>query len=175
MLALPHAALQSANSRVGVDGSLNAAVVYSGTIDFGGGPLQGLGTNSLAIARFDTTGNHAFSQSFGAVGSSFGIGSLGVNTAGRMVVTSRSAGKVDSGGGPLSASDDTFLAVFDSAGHLTWAKTVTAGAQGGLIATAGKCGLVLATHRSSVDLGRGPLSVMQPGLPASIGVAALGF
>jgi hypothetical protein len=75
----------------------------------------------------------------------------------------------------LPASSDTFLAVFNSAGTLQWSKTVTVGGQGGLKAAAGPCGLVLATNSPNVNLGTGALSVATAGMPATIGVAALGL
>ena len=118
LLALPTAAVLSTNFRVGVDGSLNASVVYSGTIDFGGGPLTSIGSSALAVAKFDSGGDLLWDQSFGGAGSSFGIGSLSANAAGTLVVTSSYAGTVDLGGAPLDASGDTFLAVFDSTGDL---------------------------------------------------------
>jgi hypothetical protein len=175
LLALPTAAIKSANFQAGADGSLDAIVAYSGTINFGGGPLQSTGTSSLAIARFDTSGNLLWAKSFGGAGSSFKVGSLGVNATGTMIVTGHYTGTVDLGGGPLPASGDTFLAVFNSAGALQWSKTVTVGAQGELLAAAGKCGLVLATNSPTVNLGTGPLSTSAPPLAATIGVAALGL
>jgi hypothetical protein len=175
LLALPTAAVQQSNFRVGADGSLNAMVVYSGTINFGGGALTSSGTNALAIAKFNSAGTLSWTKNFTGAGSSFTLGSLSVNSAGTMVVTGRYAGSVNLGGGALPASSDTFLAVFNSGGTLQWSKTVTVGDQGGLMAAAGPCGLVLATNSPSVNLGTGALSVAHSGMPASIGVAALGL
>jgi hypothetical protein len=175
LLTIPTAALKASNFRIGVDGSLLAAVVYSGTIDFGGGPLTSVGASALALARFDsTTGKLSWAKSFGGAGSSFNIGSLGANASGYVVLTGGYAGTVDLGGGALPATNDTFLAVFTSAGALKWSKTVTVGTQGALLGAAGPCGLVLATNSPSVNLGTGPLSTVQGGV-ASIGVGALGL
>jgi hypothetical protein len=174
LLSLPTAAVKSTNFRLGADTSLALAVVYSGTINFGGASLTSTGTSSLAVARFDNTGKLLFAKSFGGAGSSFEIGSVGVNAAGTLILTGGYSGTVDLGGGSLPASDDTFLATFDTTGTLGWAKTVTVGKSGGLIAAVGKCGLIVATNSPSVDLGTGPLS--SGSAPKStIGVAALGL
>jgi hypothetical protein len=174
LLALPTAAVEASNFRLGADGSMLAAVVYSGTINFGGGPITSTGTASLAVARFDSNGGFLWAKTFGGAGSNFKIGSVGANAGGSMILTAGYSGTVDLGGGPLPSSDDTFLAVFNSAGQYKWAKTVTTGGQGSLLAAAGKCGLVLATNSPGVNLGTGPLSTVQGGV-ASIGVAALGM
>jgi hypothetical protein len=175
LLSLPTAAVKASNFRVGADGSLLAAVVYSGTIDFGSVPMTSTGQSSLALARFDgTTGNLVWAESFGESGSSFQIGSVGANAAGDIILTGGYSGTVDLGSGALSASNDTFLAVFTSAGALKWSKTVTVGGQGHLLGAAGKCGLVFATNSRNVNFGGAPLSTVTNGV-ASIGVGALGL
>ena len=174
LLALPTAAVKASNFRLGADGSMLAAVVFAGTVDFGGGPLESAGTDALALARFDSGGNLLWAKQLGGAGASFTLGSVGANASGEVVLTAGYAGAVDLGGGPLPTTSDTLLAVFTSAGALKWSKTVAVGAQGGLVAAAGKCGLVLATNSPIVNLGGGPLSVVTGGV-ASIGVAALGM
>ena len=175
LLALPTAAIQERLFRQGADGSLSLAVVYSGTIDFGGGPLSSSGTNSLALARFDSAGNLLWTKNFGGTGSRFILGSLDTNADGVGILTAEYAGHVDLGGGTLPSNADTFLAVFDSAGTLKWSKEVTVGSSGQLLAAVGSCGVVLATNSLSVDLGTGPLSTAMPPSSATIGVAALGL
>src|SRR4051812_17546559 len=110
----------------------------------------------------------------GGAGSGFKLGSVGANAGGKMILTAGYAGTIDLGGGPLPPGNDTFLGAFDMTGQLKWSKTVTVGAQGSLLATAGNCSLLLATNSPTVDLGTGPLSVVQNGV-ASIGVAAIGM
>ena len=173
LLALPSAAIKQRAFRQGADGSLSLAVVYSGTIDFGGGPLQSSGSNSLALARFDSAGKLLWTRNFGGAGSSFNLGRLDTNAAGVSVLTAGYSGSVDLGGGVLSASADTFVAVFDSSGTLKWDRVVTVGSSGQLLAAVGSCGVVLATNSPTVDLGSGPLSTASPPSSATIGVAAL--
>ncbi len=175
LLGLPTAAIQQRAFRQGADGSLSFAVVYSGTINFGGGPLSSSGTNSLALARFDSGGNLLWTKNFGGAESSFKLGSLDTNSDGVTILTAGYAGTVNLGGGVLPANADTFLAVFDSMLNLKWSKQVTVGSSGQLLAAVGPCGLVLATNSPSVDLGTGPLSTISPPSSATIGVAALGL
>jgi hypothetical protein len=175
LLNLPTAALQTSNFRVGADGSLLVAAVYAGTIDFGSGPLTSAGQSSLALARFDgSTGNLLWAKSFGGAGSSLTIGSVGANAAGNVILTGGYAGTVDLGGGLLPTSNDSFLAVFTSAGVFKWSRTVSVGGQGQLLGAAGTCGLVFATNSPNVNFGAGPLSTVTNGI-ASIGVGALGL
>jgi hypothetical protein len=175
LLMLPSSVIQKRLFRQGADGSLSLAVVYSGTINFGGGPLSSSGTNSLALARFDSAGNLLWTKNFGGTGSRFNLGSLDTNADGMGILTAGYAGNVDLGGGILPSNADTFLAVFDSAGTLKWSKEVTVGSSGQLLAAVGSCGLVLATNSLTVDLGTGPLSTATPPSSATIGVAALGL
>src|SRR6202035_5225055 len=97
-LALPTAAVKATNFRLGADGSMLAAVVYSGTIDFGGGPLTSSGTSSLAVGRFDGNGNLPWAKNFGGAGASFKLGSVGANATGDMILTSGYTGSVNLGG-----------------------------------------------------------------------------
>jgi hypothetical protein len=175
LLMLPTAAIQQRAFRQGADGSLAFAVVYSGTIDIDGISLVSSGTNSLALARFDSTGTLLWTKNFGGAGSTFLLGSMDTNANGVSILTAGYKGNVDLGGGMLSASGDTFLAVFDSDGTLKWSKVVTVGSSGQLLAAVGSCGLVVATNSPTVDLGTGPLSTAMPSSSATIGVAALGL
>jgi hypothetical protein len=154
-LALPAAAIQQRAARVGPGDTLVFAVVYTGTIDFGDGAHTAGGTTSLAVAEFDTNLNVLWSRSFGGSGSDFVLGSVGANATGDVVVSSRYAGVVDLGGGPLASSADTFVAAFDPTGNLRWARTASA-ASAHVVAGIGPCGVSVATDGASADFGAGP-------------------
>jgi hypothetical protein len=175
LLLLPTTAIQQRAFREGADGSLSLAVVYSGTIDFGGGALVSSGTNSLALARFNSAGTLLWTKNFGGAGSSFTLGSLATNADGVGILTAGYRGTVNLGGGLLPSNADTFLAVFDSGGTFKWSKVVTVGSSGSLLAAVGACGVVVTTNSPTVDLGTGPLSTATPPSSATIGVAALGL
>jgi hypothetical protein len=169
LLALPSAAVKERAFRLAADGSLLFAVVYSGTIDFGGGPLQSTGTSSLAVARFDANGTYLGAKSYGGASSTFTRATVSGNATGAIVVQSGFGGTVDLGAGALSPAGDTFIAAFDTNLALKWARVVNVGASA-LTTTAAPCGVALATNGTAVDLGTGHLSDGQ-----SIGVATLGW
>jgi hypothetical protein len=175
LLRLPTAAILANDFRLGADGSLAVLVVYSGSIDFGGGTLTSSGKSSLGVALYDATGGLLFSKSFGGSDSSFVKGSLGVNSSGTLMVSAGYAGTVDLGGGPLPSTDDTFVATFDGTGHLNWGKTVAVGANGKWFAAIGPCGITVATNSTTADLGTGSLSSKGASGVPSIGVAAIGL
>jgi hypothetical protein len=175
LLDLPTAAVLAYNFRLGADASTAFAVVYSGTISFGGASLTSTGTSSLAVAHFDNAGNLLWAKSFGGAGSAFQIGDVHVNSAGILMVSAGYAGTVDLGAGPLPSSDNTLVAVFDTTGTLKWSTTATVTAPGVLRANVGACGVVVATNSPSVNLGTGALSTVQAPDAPTIGVAALGL
>jgi hypothetical protein len=168
LLALPSAAVLETSFQVAHDGSFVAAVVHANAIDFGDGPLQPAGPSALALAHFDPSGSLLWAKSFGGVGATIKLGSMGLDPNGRILVTGTYAGSVDLGAGPLPAADDTLLAVFDASGNLVWSKSVTVGAQSVLRAAASDGAVVIATDSPEVDLGPGQLATV-----ASIRVASI--
>ena len=72
------------------------------------------------------------------------------------MVSAGYSGMVDLGGGPLSSTDNTLVAVFDASGNLKMDKTVTVTAPGILRANVGTCGMAIATNSPTVDSARGP-------------------
>jgi hypothetical protein len=175
LLAVPSAAVLAYDFRLGADASTAFAVVYSGSINFGGGALQSTGSSSLALAHFDNAGNLLWSKTFGGAGSSFTIGDVHVNSAGILMVSAGYAGTVDWGGVTLPSTDNTVVAVFDTSGNLKWSKTATVTSPGVLRANIGACGVAVATNSPSVDFGAGALSTVTAPDAPTIGVAALGL
>ena len=91
-----------------------AAGGFTGTMDFGGGAFTSAGNDDIFVAKFDTNGNHLWSQRFGDSRPQSGR-SLVVDGSGKMIVAGAFFGTVDFGGGPLtSAGDrDIFVVKFD--------------------------------------------------------------
>ena len=112
---------------VAVDGAGNVLVTgnFTGTVDFGGGPLVSAGGSDIFVAKFDSNGVHLWSQRFGAPGGNgdFGFG-VAVDPSGNVVVTGLFENTVDFGGGPLvsAGGSDIFLAKFDAAGNHLWSQ-----------------------------------------------------
>jgi hypothetical protein len=84
----------------------------TGDIDFGGGPRMSLGKVDLAVAKFDPSGNHLWSQRFGGPQDDIGAG-LAVDPLGNVLLTGNNlGGGLDFGGGvlPNAGSRDIFVA-----------------------------------------------------------------
>jgi hypothetical protein len=166
---VPASTVTTPTFSVGADNSLAVAFHYTGTMDLGSGPMTGSGNASIALARFDASGNLIFAKTVGSAGSNFGSFNVRVGYTGITALYGGYTGAGDLGGGPLSTTDDTYIAAFDAAGTLRWTKTVTVGSTGALKLAVGTCGLFVATTSPTVDLGTGPL--MSAG--SNMGVAGL--
>ena len=148
-----------APSGVAVDDAGNVVLVgsFSGSVDFGGGPLKSAGTVDVFIAKLDAGGAHLWSKSFGDVGPQF-ANSVAVDGAGNAVVVGHFSGSVDFGGGPLvgTGSDDAFIAKLDAGGAHLWSKRFGDGdvqkATGVAVDGAGNVVLV-GSFSGSVDFG----------------------
>src|SRR6185437_13776695 len=118
-----------ASTLIAVDPSRNVllATTFSGTIDFGGGPLTSVGTSDLAIAELDPSGNLVWSESFGASGASVsGIKALGATTSGGLAIAAGMSGAVDFGCGTISGASGatTLIANFDAKGAVIYSRIV---------------------------------------------------
>ena len=151
-------------SSVAIDGTGNVFVTgsFSGTANFGGGPLTSAGEGDIFLAKFDANGNYVWSKRFG--GSSFDLGlSVVADDADHVVVTGGFQGTADFGGGPLTSAGgyDIFLARFDAVGNHQWSKRF-----GGTNSDIGQqvvvdqSGYILATggFQDAVDFGGGLLT-----------------
>jgi len=146
---------------IATDASGNVVVTgyFSGSTDFGGGPLVGTG---LYVAKFDAAGNHLWSQRFGDSENSWGR-AIATDASGNVVVTGSFGGVVDFGGGPLTSAggNDVFVAKFDAAGNHLWSRRFGDGySQKGMAIAADALGNVVVTgdFGGVVDFGGGPLT-----------------
>jgi hypothetical protein len=111
---------------IAVDSSGNVLVtgVFTGTADFGGGPLTSAGGDDIFIAKYaGNNGGHLWSRRFGSTGQDRGY-AVGVDAADDIIVTGYFGGSVDFGGGPLASAGgtDVFLAKYAAAGAHLWTK-----------------------------------------------------
>jgi uncharacterized protein (AIM24 family) len=111
--------------RVAFDPSGNVVITgfFRGTVNFGGGPLTSAGSRDIFLTKYDTNGNHLWSQSFGDTSTQIGS-SVAFDPSGNVVMTGSFVGTVDFGGGSLTSAGgyDIFLAKFDSAGNHIWSQ-----------------------------------------------------
>jgi hypothetical protein len=92
-------------------GNIVVAGMLPGTVDFGGGPIVGNG--AVFVAKFNPSGGHLWSESYGG-GYSAIAGDVAVSSTGRVAVTGRFFDSIDFGGGDVVSADssDAFIAKF---------------------------------------------------------------
>ncbi|MDI1478096.1 hypothetical protein [Polyangium sp. y55x31] len=139
-------------------GNVLAAGIFSGTCDFGTGPLTVAGLGSFLV-KLDPAGNTLWARAF--AGGSFG-GSVAADAFGNVYYASYSTQPFDFGAGPLAGADeDVVLGKFDAAGNLVWGKRFVATKSQRLpvidVDAAGDVVLGF-LYNSSADVGTGALS-----------------
>ncbi|HVE66119.1 MAG TPA: nucleotide-binding protein, partial [Thermoanaerobaculia bacterium] len=150
---------------VGTDPSGNVVVggTFSGTVDFGGGPLTSAGMRDLFLAKYDAAGGFLWAQRFGGTGDDV-LNDLAVDSMGDVAIAGKFQTTISLGGVILTSAggDDAVAAKFSgSTGGHVWSKRF--GAASGDIATGvavdGANNVVVAGYFSgAVDFGGGTLS-----------------
>ncbi|MGE0714359.1 MAG: Ig-like domain-containing protein [Alphaproteobacteria bacterium] len=125
---------------VAVDAAGNSYIVgaFNGTADFDPGPgttqLVATGTNDLFVAKFDPAGELVWAKGVGPSSSQETGWDIAVDGSGNVLVVGEFNGTVDFDSGPgtvqlVASSRDFFVAKYDAAGDLAWARNP--GASGG--------------------------------------------
>jgi FlgD Ig-like domain len=105
---------------VAFDASDNVVITggFSGTVDFGGGPLTATGTpfSDIFLAKLDADGNHLWSERFGDAALDVAK-TVALDPWDNILLSGRFRGSTDFGGGVLTSAggDDVFLTKFASA------------------------------------------------------------
>ena len=142
-------------------GDLALAGSFDGAVDFGGGLLTSAGGHDAFVARFDSNGNHVWSQRFGDADHQIALG-VAIDAADNVAITGHFEGTVDFGGGVLTSTDirDVFVAKFDAIGDHVWSGSYGDSFQQ-LVENAAMDPtgnfLVTGHYYGSVDFGGGPL------------------
>jgi hypothetical protein len=122
-------------------GDLGVAVSFTGSVDFGCGPLSAAGTQDLALGRLaGATGACVWSKRFGAAGAQVAFDQAGTSSALGYLVAfgSVNAGAVDFGAGPLSST--YFALELDGSGAFRFAKAVSPLSEGQPLFAVDPCG-----------------------------------
>ena len=116
-------------AKLAVDASGNVVVtgVFSGTVDFGGGPLTSQAQFDLFLAKFAPDGTHLWSKRFGSPSNNNeGVVAVAVavDASRNVLLTGHFQGTVDFGGGALTSvgPGDVFVAKYASDGSHLWSK-----------------------------------------------------
>jgi hypothetical protein len=81
-------------------GNVSIIGVLTGSGSFGGGTLTSAGGTDILVAKYDPSGNHLWSKSFGDPGTQ-GVKGLTTDSAGSLLLTGILTGAVDFGGGAI--------------------------------------------------------------------------
>jgi len=142
-------------------GDVYVTGLFTGTADFGGGPLISAGATDIFVAKYSATGAHLWSHTFGAGNFDHGFGidadMNGVVFAGAFQDT------VDFGGGPLvsAGANDACVARFDTDGVHVWSRHFgDAALQIGRRIAVGPAGsaIVIGGYQGTIDFGGDPLT-----------------
>src|SRR5207249_4827477 len=90
---------------VAIDGNGNVLVTgkFSGTVDFGTGPLSSAGAADIFLAKYSAAGDPIWSKAFGSGMNDIGNG-VAVDSGGNVVLIGTAGGGADFGGGPIMAN-----------------------------------------------------------------------
>jgi hypothetical protein len=135
---------------------------FRGTVDFGGGPRTSCGGGDVFLAKYDASGNHLWSLSFGGELEDSGR-SVAVDAEGNILLAGWFCCTIEFGGDPMTANgcSDIFVAKFDSDGRHLWSRGFggrSADAAHGVVADEW-CDVFLAGYfEGTVSFGGGPLT-----------------
>jgi hypothetical protein len=108
---------------IDAQGNLILVGSFTGTVDFGGGPLASAGSNDVFVAKFTAEGKHLWSNRYGNANDQQGL-AVAVDGDGNLIVTGKFDGSIDLGGETLASagSKDVFLAKLNKDGGHIWSK-----------------------------------------------------
>ena len=157
---------------VGSSGDVLITGTFDGSVDFGGGTLVATaGSNDVFMAKFDTNGNHIWSQRYGGSGLQQGTVAA-FDASGNMFVAGYSYnGSVDFGGGPLTTTfADAWVVKLDASGAHVWSRRIgdvspsmaTAKYQDsrGIAVDGSGSAIITGSWGGKVDFGAGPINAV---------------
>jgi hypothetical protein len=152
---------------VATDESGNIVVTgyYSGTVNFGGGNLNGGSYRDVFVVKFNSAGVHQWSQRFGAwldTNSAYGT-SVAIDPSGNVIVAGEFEGDIDIASTTLTSNGglDLFVAKLDAAGAYQWSQRFGDASNQWvpLVATDGAGNIAVTGHfGGTVDFGGGNLT-----------------
>src|SRR5438067_1860242 len=111
---------------VAVDGNGNVLVTgkFSGTVDFGTGPLTSAGADDVFLAKYTAAGDHVWSRRFGSALATHAGNGVACDGSGNVLVTGSFESSIDLGGGWARsfAHKDVFVAKYSPAGAYLWSR-----------------------------------------------------
>jgi hypothetical protein len=152
-----------AATSVAVDATGNVVVTgtFVGSIDLGGGPLDGgQGPGLVFIGKLDRNGAYTWSKSLDTGVN--GAPAVAVDVAGNVVVTGEFQGSAAFGGGPLMVDGGTgagvFIAKFTPDGAYAWSRAFPDTGSSSVAVDAAGDVIVAGSASGAADFGGGPLA-----------------
>ena len=135
---------------------------FTGTIDFGGGPLVATGPGDLFLAGLGPSGEHLWSEHFGSASGQIAY-ALALTPIGESIIAGAFYGSIDFGGGLLmtAGAGDVFVAKLDATGKHMWSKRfgdVADHTPYGVAVDAAGNVILVGVLNGSIDFGGGVLS-----------------
>ncbi|MCA1839586.1 MAG: SBBP repeat-containing protein, partial [Actinobacteria bacterium] len=142
---------------------LVAGISNNSSIDLGGGPLPGVGSFDMVVAKYSASGTHLWSKRLGGTGFDYAQ-SVASDPSGNVLVAGYSqSSSIDMGGGPMPGAgrSDMVVAKYSASGTHLWSKrlggtgfddaqSVASDPSGNVLVAGG-------SDSSSIDMGGGPL------------------
>jgi hypothetical protein len=143
------------------NGDIIIAGYYEGSINLGGGWLTSAGGFDIFLAKFDASGAHLWSRSFGSTGAQY-PGGLDVLSNGQILLVGHFENTINFGTGTLTShgSYDVFVAKFFPTGVSFWSRSFGDAAADygrGVAQANGGMTYLVGDFSGSIDLGGGPL------------------
>ena len=106
---------------VDASGNVFAAGYFSGSVDFGGGPLTSAGGVDLFLAKYTAAGNYVWAKRFGASGNEQ-VGTIALDAQGNIFLAGSFTGTGNFGGANIisAGQSDIFLAKYSPLGVPLW-------------------------------------------------------
>ncbi len=149
---------------IGTDYSDNIIITgdFSGSVDFGGGPLTSAGAPDVYLVKYDPDGNHLWSRNFGNGLEQSGL-RVAIDPSNNIFLAGIFAGEINLGGDTLfcAGDSDIYLARFNRNGDHLWSHSYgDADNQYSVVLSLDNTGSVFisGTYQGSIDLGGGPLN-----------------
>jgi hypothetical protein len=147
-----------------VDAAGNVVVTgyFNGAFDMGGGTLAFAGGLDVFVAKFDTNGNHLWSQRYGDGSAQIAYG-VALDPSGNVLLTGGMGGSTNFGGSTLVSAglNDVFVVKLSPSGAHLWSKRFgdSADQLGRSIATDASGNVIVTGNLAgTVDLGSGPIT-----------------
>jgi FlgD Ig-like domain len=114
-------------------GNIYLLADIDGQVNFGGGNIGGLGSDDIALVKFDGNGNHVWSHAYGSIDFDQGT-MLRIDPSGNLIMCGMFSKTINFGGTDLVpvGTQDGFIVKFNSNADFQWQQVV--GGNGGQIA-----------------------------------------